>query len=167
MYSNRGEEHQVPDRKYSGFESLFFTGFYSFCIKIRIRLWIPFVLGSWCRFCIHFVPGFGSDSAFILPLDPDADCVFILPWFLSNSAFILPPNPDLNLHSFCLWIQIRFSIFYSPPRPRMLWYYLYRSTAWSASPQTTLWGIPEFTSLEISNPGAPRVHPRFFRVTLG
>ena len=26
---------------------------------------------------------------------------------------------------------------------------------------------PEFTSLEISSPGAPRVYPRFFRVTLG
>ena len=25
---------------------------------------------------------------------------------------------------------------------------------------------PEFTSLEISSPGAPRVHPRVFRVTL-
>ena len=38
-----------------------------------------------------------------------------------------------------------------------------RPTASKLSPLAS----QKFTSLEISSPGAPRVHPRFFRVTLG
>ena len=62
----------------------------------------------------------------------------------------------------------------STVHPRFFYTCLYSTGLQDPNPASQLYPlgnilctIPRFTSLEISSPGAPRVHPRFFRVTLG
>ena len=62
----------------------------------------------------------------------------------------------------------------STVHPRFFYTCLYSTGLQDPNPASQLYPfgnilctIPWFTSLEISSPGAPRVHPRFFRVTLG